>query len=123
MGLHQGSAQGPFFFAQVMDRLTTDEVREESPWTMMFADEIVICSESREQAEVCAGEKKNECQYKQVKIYACEREGDIWKGIHGRSGELDKFQLQFLLGRNYCTHRHTNTHIYRLIMFGSVIQF
>ncbi|KAK3508713.1 hypothetical protein QTP70_004268 [Hemibagrus guttatus] len=27
------------------------EVRQESPWTMMFADDIVICSESREQVE------------------------------------------------------------------------
>ncbi|GLD52571.1 myosin-IIIa-like protein [Lates japonicus] len=34
----------------MMDRLT-DEVRQESPWTMMFADDIVICSESREQVE------------------------------------------------------------------------
>ena len=33
-----------------VDRLT-DEVREESPWTMMFADDIVICSENREQVE------------------------------------------------------------------------
>ena len=37
-------------FAVVMDRLT-DEVREESPWTMMFAEDIVICSESTEQVE------------------------------------------------------------------------
>ncbi|KAI5101449.1 hypothetical protein C0J45_8652 [Silurus meridionalis] len=34
----------------VMDRLT-DEIRQESPWTMMFADDIVICGESREQVE------------------------------------------------------------------------
>lgn len=34
----------------VMDRLT-DEVRQESPWTMMFAGDIIICSESREQME------------------------------------------------------------------------
>ena len=26
----------------------TDDIREEAPWTMMFADEIVICSESKE---------------------------------------------------------------------------
>ncbi|XP_065642625.1 uncharacterized protein LOC136074248 [Hydra vulgaris] len=51
VGLLQGSSLSPFLFAIVMDRLT-DEVRQESPWTMMFADDIVICSESREQVEV-----------------------------------------------------------------------
>ena len=50
VGLHQGSTLSPFLFVMVMDRLT-DEIRQESPWTMMFADDIVICSESREQAE------------------------------------------------------------------------
>ncbi|KAK3552816.1 hypothetical protein QTP86_022562, partial [Hemibagrus guttatus] len=50
VGLHQGSAPSPFLFAIVMDQLS-EEVRQESPWTMMFADDIVICSESREQVE------------------------------------------------------------------------
>ncbi|KAK3567446.1 hypothetical protein QTP86_020007 [Hemibagrus guttatus] len=50
VGLHQGSALRPFLFAIVMDQLS-EEVRQESPWTMMFADDIVICSESREQVE------------------------------------------------------------------------
>ncbi|KAK3544091.1 hypothetical protein QTP86_001479 [Hemibagrus guttatus] len=36
--------------AVVMDQLS-EEVRQESPWTMMFADDIVIYSESREQVE------------------------------------------------------------------------
>ncbi|KAK3516019.1 hypothetical protein QTP70_001839 [Hemibagrus guttatus] len=36
--------------AVVMDQLS-EEVRQEFPWTMMFADDIVICSESREQVE------------------------------------------------------------------------
>ncbi|KAK3537276.1 hypothetical protein QTP70_007003 [Hemibagrus guttatus] len=61
VGLHQGLALSPFLFAIVMDQLS-EEVRQESPWTMMFADDIVICSESREQVEVCAGEKRNESQ-------------------------------------------------------------
>ena len=29
----------------------TDEVKQEFPWTIMFADDIVICSESREEVE------------------------------------------------------------------------
>ncbi|KAK3572609.1 hypothetical protein QTP86_000855 [Hemibagrus guttatus] len=33
-----------------MDQLS-EEIRQESPWTMMFADDIVICSESMEQVE------------------------------------------------------------------------
>ncbi|KAK3513844.1 hypothetical protein QTP70_028833 [Hemibagrus guttatus] len=34
----------------LMDQLS-EEVRQESPWTMMFSDDIVICSESREQVK------------------------------------------------------------------------
>ena len=47
VGLHQGSALSPFLFAVIMDRIT-DEVRREPPCTMLFADDIVICKETRE---------------------------------------------------------------------------
>ena len=50
VGLHQGSALSPCLFAMMMDRMT-DDIREEAPWTMMFADDIVICSESKERVE------------------------------------------------------------------------
>ncbi|KAK3518615.1 hypothetical protein QTP70_005532 [Hemibagrus guttatus] len=50
VGVHQGSALSPFLFAMVMDQLS-EEVRQESPCTMVFADDIVICSDSREQVE------------------------------------------------------------------------
>ena len=41
VGLHQGSALSPFLFAVIMNRLT-NKVKRESPWTMLFADDIVI---------------------------------------------------------------------------------
>ncbi|KAK3515364.1 hypothetical protein QTP70_018743 [Hemibagrus guttatus] len=50
VGLHQGLALSPFLFLMVMEQLS-EEVRQASPCTMMFADDIVICSESREQVE------------------------------------------------------------------------
>ena len=50
VGLHQGSALSPFVFAVIMDRLT-DEVRREPLWTMLFADDIVICEKTREEVE------------------------------------------------------------------------
>lgn len=48
VGLHQGSTLSPFLFAIVMDSLM-NEIRRGSPWTTMFADNIVSCCESSEQ--------------------------------------------------------------------------
>ena len=48
VGLHQGSALSPFLFAVIMNRLT-DEVRREPLWTMLFADDILICKETRKE--------------------------------------------------------------------------
>ena len=50
VGLHQEPALNPFLLAVIMDRLT-DEVRRDPPWTMLFADDIVICKETRKEVE------------------------------------------------------------------------
>ena len=47
VGLHPLS---PFLFAMIMDRIT-DEARRELLWTMLFADDIVICQETRKEVE------------------------------------------------------------------------
>ena len=64
VGLHQGLGLSPFLFAMIMERLT-DEVRREPPWTMLFADDIVICEETREEVE----QRLESCKY------ALERRG------------------------------------------------
>ena len=50
-----------------MDRLT-DEVRREPPWTMMFADDIVICEETREEVEQRLESWKYALERKRMKV-------------------------------------------------------
>ena len=63
VGLHQGSALSPFLFAVIMDRLT-DEVKRAPPWTMLFANDIVIFQErsgvETRIVEACIGKKRDE---------------------------------------------------------------
>ncbi|KAK3531996.1 hypothetical protein QTP86_002517, partial [Hemibagrus guttatus] len=103
VGLHQGSALSPFLFAIVMDQLS-EEVRQESPWTMMFADDIVICSESREQVEENLERWKFALERRGMKVsrskteYMCvnEREGSGTVRLQGE--EVKKVQEFKYLG-------------------------
>ena len=49
-GLHQGSALSPFLFTVIMDCMS-EEFRNEAQWSMMFADDVVICAQELEEAE------------------------------------------------------------------------
>lgn len=74
----------------VTDR-STDETRQESLWTMMFADDIMICSESGEQVEANLERRRDAQERKGVKIsesrtqYICVSETD-----NGRMMELQR---------------------------------
>ncbi|KAK3529995.1 hypothetical protein QTP86_009381 [Hemibagrus guttatus] len=101
--LHQGSALSPFLFAIVMDQLS-EEVKQESPWTMMFADDIVICSESREQVEENLERWRFALESRGMKVsrskteYMCvnEREGSGTVRLQGE--EMKKVQEFKYLG-------------------------
>ncbi|KAK3573129.1 hypothetical protein QTP86_014133, partial [Hemibagrus guttatus] len=103
VGLHQGSALSPFLFAIVMDQLS-EEVRQESPWTTMFADDIVICSESREQVEENLERWRFALERRGMKVsrskteYTCanEREGSGTVRLQGE--EMKKVQEFKYLG-------------------------
>ncbi|KAK3532054.1 hypothetical protein QTP86_003542 [Hemibagrus guttatus] len=103
VGLHQGSALSLFLFAMVMDQLS-EEVRQESPWAMMFADDIVICSESREQVEEnlerwrFALERRGMMVSRSKTEYMCvnEREGSGTVRLQGE--EVNKVQEFKYLG-------------------------
>ncbi|KAK3574862.1 hypothetical protein QTP86_018329 [Hemibagrus guttatus] len=103
VGLHQGSALSPFLFAIVMDQLS-EEVRQESPWTMMFADDIVFCGESREQVEESLERWRFALERRGMKVsrskteYMCvnEREGSGTVRLQGE--EVKKVQEFKYLG-------------------------
>ncbi|KAK3553592.1 hypothetical protein QTP70_005764 [Hemibagrus guttatus] len=103
VGLHQGSALSPFLFAIVMDQLS-EEVRQESPWTMMFADDIVICSESREQVEENLERWRFALERRGMKVsrskteYMCVNEREGSGTVRLRGEEMKKVQEFKYLG-------------------------
>ncbi|KAK3561749.1 hypothetical protein QTP86_013315 [Hemibagrus guttatus] len=69
--------------AVVMDQLS-EEVRQESPWTMMFADDIVICSESREQVEENLERWRFALERRGMKVSRIQSNGERGKEVKKR---------------------------------------
>ena len=55
VGLHQGSSISRYLFDLVMDVMSRG-IQDQAPWCMLFADDIIICCNSREEVE-----RKTEC--------------------------------------------------------------
>ena len=67
VGLHQGSALSPYLFDLVMD-VVSQGIRDQSPWCMLFADDIVLCSTRREVVEEKLEEWRREIEGRGLKI-------------------------------------------------------
>ncbi|KAK3507750.1 hypothetical protein QTP70_035081, partial [Hemibagrus guttatus] len=123
VGLHQGSALSPFLFAIVMDQLS-EEVRQESPWTMMFADDIVICSESREQVEENLERWRFALERRGMKVsgskteYMCvnEREGSGTVRLQGE--EVKKVQEFKYLGSTVQSNGESGKEVKKRVQAG-----
>lgn len=50
VGVHQGSALSPYLFITVLDTICED-LLEPAPWTMLYADDVVLCSTSQSDLE------------------------------------------------------------------------
>ena len=50
VGLHQGSTLSQLLFIIIMDVLASNSQRD-PPWAMIYADDLVICEESRLEVE------------------------------------------------------------------------
>ena len=48
VGVHQGSALSPMLFILVMDEATM-ECRRGDPWELLYAEDVVLTAESREE--------------------------------------------------------------------------
>ncbi|XP_065665589.1 uncharacterized protein LOC136087013 [Hydra vulgaris] len=123
VGLHQGSALSSLLFEIAMDRLT-DEVRQESPWTMMLADDIVICSESREQVEVNLERWRYALESRGMKLsrskieYMCvnERAGDGQVQLQGV--DLVKVDEFTYLGSRVQSNRGSEREVKKRVQVG-----
>ena len=51
VGIRQGSAMSPLLFIIIMDVVLTENIENDPPWAMMFADDLVMCAMTSEQVE------------------------------------------------------------------------
>ena len=67
LGLHLGSALSLYVLGMVLD-IVTQDVRDASPCTMMFADDVLLCRTSREVVETKFEEWKRVLEKRELKV-------------------------------------------------------
>ena len=123
VGLHQGSALSPCLFAMVMDRMT-DDIREEAPWIMMFADDIVICSESKAHIEDkleswrYALERKGMNVNRRKTEYMCVNERQVNGTVNMQGEEVTKVEDFKYLGSTVQSNRECGREVKKRVQAG-----
>ncbi|XP_068227991.1 uncharacterized protein [Palaemon carinicauda] len=85
VGLHQVSALSPYLFDLVMDVVTQD-IRDQSPWCMFFADDVILCSTRREEVEKKQEEWRREIENRGLKI--SRKKTEYLRLKNGENGEV-----------------------------------
>ena len=67
VGLHQGSSLSPYLFDMILDVMRRG-IKEQPPWCMVFADDIVLCSTRREHVERKLEEWRSAMEERGLKI-------------------------------------------------------
>jgi hypothetical protein len=67
VGVHQGSVLSPLLFITVMDEVVT-EVRKGVPWELMFADDLALTAESKQEVMELFERWRNAMELKGLKV-------------------------------------------------------
>ncbi len=67
VGLHQGSALSPYLFDLIMD-VISEGIREEAPWIMLFADDIVLVCKTKAELRIKLSQWKKALEDRGLKI-------------------------------------------------------
>ena len=86
VGLHQGSALSPYVFDILMDVITL-EVREEVPWSAMFADDIILVDLTREGVQLKLERWREKLEDRGLKISRTKTEY-MWTGEEELQGTV-----------------------------------
>ena len=91
VGLHQETSLSPYLLAMIRDVLACGE-KDLSPWCMLCADDIVVCSTGREEVENKLGEWRRAKEYGGLKI---NRKKTVYLKFNG-GGNLDENSYYYI---------------------------
>ena len=112
VGLHQGSALGPFLFAIIMDRLTED-IRKNAPCYMLFADDIVLSRQNHRELGEDLEIWRNALERKGLKVSRSKTE-------YLRVGGVDDGEELKLQGEKVKRAKTSNTWVQQLVTMEDV---